>query len=320
MNRRDFIAGLGIATMSCWAKANDKIPVVGVLLTHVPVIDESNDEIRAGLRKYGWEDGRNIRLEVVSAEGQLDRVQTIANEFVAKGVSVILTFNEFATRAAMKATTSIPIVMVGYVGDPIKLGLVDSIGRPKGNVTGIHAMSDTLGGKRLEILKDALPRMRRVAVLRQPPFAEEELAEVHRAAALLNIRVSPMEIKGADDFEPAFRRIKELKATGVMSLNGPIFYIHRHLMGKLSLKYKVPMIAIAGSEGKDTLLAYGTDSWSSYRRSGYYIHRLLTDSKPSDLPIEEISTFKMMVNMKAAKALGIKLPQTVLVQASDVIE
>ena len=312
--------GLAIALLVPRLQAEDKIPVVGVVVTHAPITDAGFDRIRNGMREYGLEDGRNVRLEIVTAAGQMERVQGIADDFVRKQVAIIVAPNEPATRAAMKATSTIPILMLGFSGDPVKLGIVDSVGRPKGNVTGVHVLPDSLDGKRLEILKDALPAIRSVAVFWHAPFGEKAIVEIQRAGGILGVRVDPIEVKSAEDFEPAFKAIKKKKLPAAMSTFSPVFYLNRERLGQLALKYKVPMMTLYGNDGTDTLLAYGTDAPGAWSRSGYYIHRLLKGTKPSDLPIEEVSTFKMKVNMKTARSLGLKLPQSVLVQATEAID
>jgi putative tryptophan/tyrosine transport system substrate-binding protein len=321
VRRREFIAAAGwTVAVPVWAQQAAKVPVVGVLVTHAAVTDEIFVRLREGFRVYGYEDGKNIKFDIVTADGHMERLQGIADEFVRKQVAAIICPNEPATRAAMKATTSIPIVMMGFAADPVALGLVDSVGRPKGNVTGLHVLPISLDGKRLEILKEALPGLSRVAVFWQSPFGEKAVAEVERAGKVLGVRIEPIEVKSAEDLETAFRSVKQKKLTAVLSTFSPVVYINRERIGTLALKAKLPMITVYGNDGTDTLLAYGTDAWAGVKRAGYYIHRLLTGSKPSDLPIEEISTFKMKINMKTAKALGIKFPQSILVRAEEVIE
>ena len=321
MKRRQFIAVAGwVMAVPAWAQQAAKVPVVGVLVTHAAVTDVVFTRLREGLREYGYEDGKNIKLDIVTAEGHMDRLQGIADEFVRKRVDMIVCPNEPATRAALKATTTIPLIMVGFAGDPVALGLVDSIGRPKGNVTGLHSLPAGLDAKRLEVLKEAVPKLSRVAVLWEAPFGEGLLEEVKRAGKALGITIVPVEVRGDKSLESAFKTAKQKSARGVLLLWTPTFWVHRDRVAALALQARLPMIAAYGTEGEDALISYGTDTFKSFRRAGYYIHRLLTGSKPSDLPVEEISTFKMKINMKTAQVLGVKFPQSILVRAEDVVE
>jgi len=174
------VLGFAIACLHVpsWAQQPTKVPVVGVLVTHAAVTDQVFDRLRLGLRDFGYEDGKNIRVEILTAEGQMDRLQGLADELVRRRVDVILCPNELSTRAALKATTTIPLVMWGFAADPVALAFVDSIGRPTGNVTGVHSLLTGLDAKRLEILKEAAPRISRVAALWQAPFGRNALDEV----------------------------------------------------------------------------------------------------------------------------------------------
>ncbi|MFN0318276.1 MAG: ABC transporter substrate-binding protein [Burkholderiales bacterium] len=321
MRRRQFIAvAAWVMAVPAWAQEASKVPVVGVLVTHAALTDGVFTALREGLRQYGYEDGKNIKLDIVTAEGRMDRLQGIADEFVRKQVDIIVCPNEPATRAALKATTTIPLVMVGFAADPVALGLVASMGRPKGNVTGLHSLPAGLDAKRLEILKEAVPNLSRVAVLWEAPFGNKLLEEVQSAGKSLGTKIVPIEVRGEHSLASAFTTAKQKSARGVLLVWTPTFWVHRDRIATLALKARLPMIAAYGTEGEDALISYGTDTLKSFRRAGYYIHRLLTGSKPSDLPIEEISTFKMKINMKTAKILGIKFPQSILVRAEDVVE
>lgn len=322
MRRRRFVLAGGLAlALPVWAQSsNARIPVIGVLVTHAAVTDRVFSQLREGLKEYGYEDGKNIRLDIVTAEGHMDRLPAIAEKFVRDRVDIIICPNEPATRVAMKATATIPLVMVGFAGDPVAGGLVDSVGRPRGNITGVHSLPAGLDAKRLEILNEAIPKLGRVAALWEARFGERMLDEVTRAGATLGVKVVPVEVHGAGDLDSAIKTAKKKSARGIIVLWSPTFYLQRDRLAQLALREKLPMIAVYGVEGEGTLISYGTDTFKSWRRAGYYIHRLLTGSKPGDLPIEEISTFRMRINMKTAKALGIKFPQSILVRAEDVVE
>lgn len=320
VDRRRVIAALGLLACPWPLLAGDPLPVVGVVVTHASPGDVVFELLRKGMREHGWKDGENIRLEVVSAMGQMQRVQEIADDFVRRKVAILVTPNEPATRAAMRATQSIPIIMLGFGADPVALGLVDSVGRPKGNVTGIHALPDTLDAKRLQLLKEAVPSIKRVAVLWHAPFGNTPLETIQQAGKILGVAVKGFEISTPAMLEKTFKDMKSGGYTGLMTTWSPVIYMNRDLIARLGLKYHLPTITLFGNDGPETLMAYGTDIWKTWTRCGYYIHRLLSGSRPADLPIEEISTFRMKINMKTARQLGVKFPQSILVQAQDIVE
>lgn len=319
-HRRKALAALGALALPWRLLAGEPLPVVGVVVTHAPPSDTVFTLLRAAMKDHGWEDGRNVKLEVVSAFGHMERVQAIADDFVRRNVAVLVTPNEPATRAAMAATRTIPIIMLGFGADPVALGLVDSVRRPKGNVTGIHSLPDTLDGKRLQLLKEIVPSARKVAALWHPPFGEKPLKALELAGKTLGIRIQGFEVSAPEHLEEAFRLARSGGCAGVLTTWSPVIYIQREIVAKLGLQYRLPVITPYANDGVDTLMAYGTDLFAAWRRGGYYVHRLLSGAKPSDLPIEEISTFRMKINMKTARKLGIKFPQSILVRAEDVVE
>ena len=322
MKRRDALAALAsilIGPVRAAAQQPGRVPVVGMLVTHPPVDDQVVESVRIGLRQYGYEDGRNIKLEVRSALGRADRVPALAEELVRLRVDVIVLVNEVALRAVRQATTTIPIVMVGYTDDPVDVGWIESYRRPGGNVTGIFNVNSALVGKRLEILKETLPNVSRVAVL-WDNFGRRQLDELRPAAEVLNIQLQPIQIQGSEDIVAAFKSAKRKKAGAVLLTWSPVFYVHRVQVAKLALESGLATITDLDIEAEaGCLLSYGSGAYESFVRSAYFVDRLLKGAKASDLPVEQISTLRLVVNLKTADALGITIPQSILLRADEVI-
>jgi putative ABC transport system substrate-binding protein len=290
-----------------------------VLVTNAPANDPIFEVLRGSLRELGYEEGQNISLKIVSAEGQLDRLPALAAELVDQGVDVIIATNEVSTRTAQKATAKIPIVMAGYGYDPVSLGLVDDIRRPGGNITGVYSSTPDLEGKRLEVLKQAVPRVSHVAVLWDPAFGESGPSDLRRAAKMLHVRLEFIELHSGEDLNSAFQTAKRKGVGAALLLWTPMFYVYRDRVAALALETKLPTVSnSAGSLG--TLLSYGTDPGENMTRTAYYVARLLKGAKPGDLPVEQLSRLKLTVNLKTAKALGIKIPEAILVRADEVIQ
>ena len=323
MNRRDALAVLGSTLMwpaSLRAQESGRVPVVGMLITHPPVTDKVVESLRAGLRQYGYEDGRNVKLEVRTAMGQLDRVPGLAQELVRLPADVVVLANEPALRAVRQATTTIPIVMVGYTDDPVTLGWIESYRRPGGNVTGIFNVNSALTGKRLEMLRETLPKVSRVAVLWDPAFGKRPLEELQRGAQPLRVQLQPIEVPGPEGLEAAFKTAKRNNAGAVMLLWSPAFYIHRARIAGLALEAALPTVTdldVLAEAG--CLLSYGSDSYFPFERAAYFVDRLLKGAKAAELPVEQISKLKLVVNLKTAKTLGVKIPESILVRADEVI-
>jgi putative ABC transport system substrate-binding protein len=314
-----FAAALSIVSGTALAQQPGRVPVVGMLITHPPVDDQVVESVRIGLRQFGYEDGRNIKLEVRSALGRVDRVPALAEELVRLRVDVIVLVNEVALRAVRQATTTIPIVMVGYTDDPVDVGWIESYRRPGGNVTGIFNVNSALAAKRLEILKEALPNVSRVAVL-WDNFGRRQLEELRRAAELLHVQLEPIQIQGPEDLAAAFKSARRKKAGAVLLTWSPVFYLHRARVATLALDSGLPAITDVDVETEaGCLLSYGSGAYDSFVRSAYFVDRLLKGAKASDLPVEQTSTLRLVVNLKTAKALGIIIPESILLRADEVI-
>ena len=305
-----------------WAQQPAKIPVVGVLATHAalddPIAEKQYDSLRAGLRELGYEEGRNIRVEIVTAAGQVDRLPALAEAFVRKNVDVIVTTNELSIRTAKKATTGIPIVMAGFVGDPVALGFVDSFRRPGGNITGLWSSPSELDTKRLQILKEALPGVTRVAVFWEDPFGRSALEALNRAAPSVGVRINLIEIHGPQDLESGFKVAKQKTDDAVLLVWSPTFMFYRDRVAALALKARLPVVSSFASE-HGALISYGGDVNAAFKRVAYYVDRLLKGAKPGELPVEQVAIFRLVVNLKTAKALGLTIPQSILLRADEVI-
>ncbi len=312
-------AALSTVAGTTLAQQPGRVPVVGMLITHPPVDDQVVESVRIGLRQFGYEDGRNIKLEVRSALGRPDRVPALAEELVRLRVDVIVLVNEVALRAVRQATATIPIVMVGYTDDPVDVGWIESYRRPGGNVTGIFNVNSALAAKRLEILKETLPNVSRVAVL-WDNFGQRQLQELRRAAALLNVQLEPIQIQGPDNLAAAFKGARRKKAGAVYLTWSPVFYVHRAQVATRALESGLATITDVDVEVEaGCLLSYGSRTYESFVRAGYFVDRLLKGAKASDLPVEQISMLRLVVNLKTAKALGITIPQSILLRADEVI-
>ena len=295
------------------------VPVVGLLITHPPADDFVVQQFRAGLRKYGYEDGKTVKLEVRTALGQLDRVPGLAEELVRLPVDVLVVVNEVALRASRQATRTVPIVMVGFTDDPVALGWIESYRRPGGNITGVFNVNAALSAKRLEILKETLPNLSRAAVL-WDVFGKRQLDELQGAARALNIRLDLIEIRDGNDLDGAFKAAKARKAGAVIMPFSPVFWLNRTRIAATAIETGMPTISdvqILGQTG--CLLAYGSDNAYNWERAGYYVDRLLKGANAAELPVEQISKLTLVVNLKTAKALGITIPESILLRADEVI-
>ena len=322
MNRRHALAALASALL--WpaitlAQHSGRMPVVGLLITHPPVDDVVVDLFRAGLREYQYEDGKNYKLEVRTALGRLDGVATLVEELVHLPVDVLVVVNEVALHAAKRATSTVPIVMIGFMDDPVDLGMIESYSRPGGNITGVFNVNAALSGKRLEILKDALPNLSRVAVL-WDRFSERQLDELQVAARALVIRLDWFEIRDANDLDGAIQSAKARGADAVFMNFSPVFWLHRSRIAAMAIEAGMPTISdINLLAYSGCLLAYGSDSAYNWARGAYFVDRILNGADPATLPVERLSKLTLVVNLATAKALDISIPQSVLLRADEVI-
>jgi putative ABC transport system substrate-binding protein len=283
------------------------------------------EAFRQELSKLGWIDGKNIVIEYRSAEGKLDRRPELAAELVRLKVDIIVVSGGLGTIQAVKnATKTIPIVMAGAGIDPVVSGLIDSLARPGGNVTGITNLSREMGGKRLELLKDAVPKLARVAVLYESdnPGSLRELKEVLPVAAReLRLTVQPREARDADGFEKIFAALKKECPDGLYDIGaGRVMRPNQKRTVGFALKSRLPSV-YSNREAVDAgaLMSYGTDRTDSYRRVAYYVDRILKGAKPADLPVEQPTKFELAINLKTAKQIGLTIPPEVLARATKII-
>jgi putative ABC transport system substrate-binding protein len=307
------------------AQQPKKVHRIGYLsLTGIPN-ELRVDSLRQGFRQLGYAEGKNIVIDVRGAEGKLDRLNELAAELVRLKVDIIVVAGGANTiRAAKNATKTIPIVMVGEGSDPVEAGLVESLARPGGNVTGITNLSRELGGKRLELLKDAVLKLARVAVLYElaTPFNVIEVKEVLPVAArALRLTLQPWEVRDANDFEKVFAALIKQRPDGLYLPSGPLMRANEKRIADFTLKSRLPSV-YENREAVDAggLMSYGADLAESYRRVAYYVDIILKGAKPADLPVEQPKKFELVINLKTAKQIGLTIPPEVLARANRLIK
>jgi putative ABC transport system substrate-binding protein len=328
MRRRAFMALLGGAAVA-WpfatrAQQPGKIPRVGVLSADSPAVSGNLIEsFRQGLRDLGYVEGRTIDIEYRWADGRFDQLPNLAAELVGRNVDIILAAGGGqSVLAAKAATATLPIVMTN-VGDPVALGFVASLARPGGNITGVSNQTLELRGKHLELLKDAFPHVARVAVLWNPdnPGSVVSRKQFDGPARSLGITLQSVEYRPIDDLEQAFSGMKSERAQALATINSALVVSQRRRIVELAARSGLPTI---GSESQwpkaGALMSYGVSYVYQYRRAATYIDRILKGTKPGELPIEQPTKFELVVNLKAAKAIGLTIPDTLLVRADEVIE
>jgi putative tryptophan/tyrosine transport system substrate-binding protein len=308
------------------AQQPKKVPRIGYLSSQDPTRESTRSEpFRLALRELGYIEGQNIASEHRYAEGKQDRYPELAAELVRLKVDIIVVpAGSAPTRAAMNATKTIPIVMMGLSADPVELGLVESLARPGGNVTGLTTLSRELGGKRLELLKEAAIKVARVAVLYEPaaPAAVLEVKEdLPVAARALGLTVRPWEVRDAAGLERVFAALNKERPDGLYVTSSPLMTTNRKRIVGLAVKSRLPSV-YARREAVDAggLMSYGADLADSYRRAATYVDRILKGAKPADLPVERPTKFELVINLKTAKQIGLTIPQSVLYRADKVIK
>jgi putative ABC transport system substrate-binding protein len=297
---------------------------IGYLSPLEPATESARSEpIRVALRELGYIEGQNIATEYRYAEGKLDRLPELAAELVRLRVDIIVAAGtDRVVREAKNATKTIPIVMGGGA-DPVEAGLVESLARPGGNVTGISNLGSELGGKRLELLKEAVPKVARVAVLYDPatPSTVLDVKEALPVAArALGLTLQPWEVRSADDFDRVFASIGKQRPDGLYVASGPLIRPNRKRIAGFTLKSRLPsMYYNREYVNAGGLMSYGADLADSYRRVAYYVDRILKGAKPADLPVEQPTKFELVINLKTAKQIGLTIPPNVLARANRVI-
>jgi putative ABC transport system substrate-binding protein len=319
IRRREFIFTLGGAA-AAWplaARAQRRIP-------HIGIIDDAPiwDHFRQGLRDLGYLEGRTIALEYRTARGEPDRLAAAAADLVRLPVDVIAVFGTPATRAAKQATTTIPIVMIS-VGDPVRTGLVASLARPGGNITGNTILGPDIVAKRLQLLKEVFPSLSRLAFLWNPDNGSNlaQVEELRIALPMLGMTLISVGVRSADEFDGAFAAMMRQQPDCFQMTNDPFHQIHAARVIDLVAKNRLPaMYQTRENVAAGGLLSYGPSLADLFRRGAGYVHRILQGTRPADLPVEQPVRFELVINLKTAKALGLQVPESFLVRADEVIE
>ena len=294
---------------------------IGVLLVLFSPESKEAQAFRQGLRDAGYAEGRDVMIEWRSANGDYDQVPRLVGELVQRKVDLIIADSTVATRAAKRATSTIPIVMA-TIADPVGTGLVASLAHPGGNVTGLSMMTTDLSAKRLQLLKEVIPRLTRVAVLWNPdtPYHPKAIQEIKAVAPSLSIKLSFVGARTSKDFSAAFSAVSRAHTQALYVIIDPYFFNHRMTLLALASKARLPVIygeknfAEAGA-----LLSYGPNFGDMFRRSAEYVDKILKGAKPADLPIEQPKEYELVINLKTAKALGLTIPESILLRADEVI-
>jgi ABC-type uncharacterized transport system substrate-binding protein len=302
-----------------------KIPRIGYLTGATPDGQSARIEpFRQGLRELGYVEGKNIFIEYRYAEGKLDRLPALAAELVRLKVDVIVTGGQAITRAAKNATNTIPIVMA-QDGDPVGNGFVASLARPGGNITGLSNFAPEIGGKQLELLKEIIPKLSRVAVLgtrtstNNPGYAQR-LGEIERAAKAFGVKLQYLNVLNSKDIETSFREASKERADAVLAMGDPVLNSHRTQVIEQAVKSRLPAIYNQRLYVEDGgLMTYGASLPDLDRRAATYVNKILKGAKPADLPVEQPTKFEFIINLKAAKQIGLTIPPNVLARADRVI-
>ena len=329
MDRRTLLCGLTVgmlaAPLAVEAQQAGKLYRIGLLGGSPP---NSPGGRRAwegffqGLGELGYVEGQNILVEGRWYGERTDRLPALAGELVKLNVDVIVAAAAPAPEAARRATSTIPIVMANHT-DPVGSGLVASLGRPGRNVTGMSTLSPELMGKRLQLFKEAIPGISRVAVLSNPTISSQalELKEAKVAAGLLKMQLQLLEARAPGDFAGAFSAMTKERADGVIVITSSMFYAERTRIAKLAAESRVPTIyGVKEFAEAGGFMTYGIDVHESFRRAAGYVDKILKGAKPADLPVEQPTKFELVINMKTAKALGLTLPQSLLVRADEILQ
>jgi putative ABC transport system substrate-binding protein len=327
MQRREFITLLGGSAVA-WplaarAQRPEKIPSVGILWQNplAPTV-QLVDAFRQGLRELGYVEGQNITIELRSAEGRVERLPALAAELVRLNVDVIMTATTPSIRAAQQATKTIPIVM-GNSQDPVSEGFVASLARPRGNITGQSLQSPDLAAKRLQLLKEVVPTVSRIAVLWNSgdPALALSFKETAAAAQTLHVQLQSLRVRGHEEFKTAFRAAVQDGAEALVVLEDALTYPHRTEIAELAKSNRLPaMYGLREFAEAGGLMAYGPNLVAIYRQAATYVDKILKGARPADLPVEQPTRFELVINLKTAKALGLTIPPSLIAVADQVIE
>ena len=326
-SRRAFLGGsvaLLAAPLAAAAQQTGKVPRIGWLsATSASDRPALLNAFRQGLGELGWVEGQNIGIDYRYAEDRVDRLPGLAAELVRLKVDCIVSLGTQGVTAARKATETIPIVMIA-VRDPVGTGLIASLARPGGNLTGVAGYAGLeIVAKQLELLKETVPKLRRVAVLSNPANAYHRLAikEAHAAARSLGVQLQLLQARGSNEFDAAFAAMAKERAGGLLVLSDAMLNAHRAQIADLAARGRLPAAyAVRESVEAGGLMSYGPSFLDLHRRSAAYVDKILKGAKPADLPVEQPTQFELVINLKTAKALSLTMPPSLLRQADEVIE
>jgi putative ABC transport system substrate-binding protein len=326
MKRREFIAALGGA-VAAWplaarAQQAGKVPRIGFLgLASSSTFTSRLEGIRLGLRDFGYVEGTNITIEYRWAEGRYERLPELAAELVRSNVDLIVTHATPGSLAAKRATTTIPIVMA-LIGDPVASGIVASVARPGGNITGQSFFNAELRAKRIELLKEVMPRLTRVAVILNAdnPATGPEFQAMETTARSLNIELQPFRLQAPSELVSAFERMEQAHAEAVETGDDPLSVGNVGAIVALAARGRLLSIGPEEIARAGGMMGYGADVVAIYRHTAFFVDKILKGANPADLPIERASKFQFILNLKTAKALGLEAPTATLLRADEVIE
>jgi putative tryptophan/tyrosine transport system substrate-binding protein len=327
IGRRELIAALGGAAIwpfSARAQEGGRKYTIGIFSAgnEQAVNPAFNAAFFGALRELGWVEGKNVAVEYRYAENRPERLPELAADLVQRKVDVIAAAGTLAPLAAKRATTTIPIVMTA-AGDPLGSGLVASLARPGGNVTGVSLMAPDLGAKRLELLREVLPRLSRVAVLwnADNPYSLLVFKQTEAGGRTLEVEVRSLEVRGPDDFDSAFEAARALHPDALITVEDPLTATHKTPIAEFTDRQQLPSLhGIREFVAAGGLMSYGANLADLFRRSAYYVDKILRGAKPADLPVQQPTKFEMVINLKTAKALGLELPASILARADELIE
>jgi putative ABC transport system substrate-binding protein len=329
VRRRDFLFVTCVTAAGCpfaaHAQQSDRVRRIGVLLPYI----ESDSQARArvavliaGLQERGWVEGRNVRIEFRYAEGQPDRLPALATDLVQRNVDVILTAGTESTEIARRATRSIPIVMAA-VGDPIAAGFIASLAQPGGNVTGASLLATELSAKRLQLLKETIPALTRLAVLWSAANASvvQKLKQIQTAAPQFGVDLRPLELRNSSDIEKSFQSAVQFAAQAVMTTEDALQITYRARVVELGRQSRIPVASEFGEFAHaGALMSFGPSILDQFQFAAGYIDKILKGAKPGELPVSQATRFELIVNLKTAKDLGLVVPQSVLGRADEIIQ
>ncbi|HZE11143.1 MAG TPA: ABC transporter substrate-binding protein [Burkholderiales bacterium] len=326
-SRRALLVAASLAPLAAYAQFfSERVRRVAVLMGYSPgdpAAQTRYGALKAGLSAKGWEEGKNLKLDAYWTEGDAQRASDLASQAVARQPEVIVTNTTPVTAAVHRETRTIPVVFT-VVSDPVGSGFVSSLARPGGNVTGLVNLESSLAQKWIELLAQVAPKMRRVAVMYNPktaPYAEYYMKGLNAAAAQLGITSFIAAVTSPRDIEEAVLEVSRDRATGIIAMTDSFMFVHRKTLVAATARRKVPAIyygAEIALEGG--LMSYGVDSTELFRRAASYVDLILRGAKPAELPVEQPSKFELYVNARTAKALGLAIPQGILLRADKVIE